>query len=218
MTKERPIVIKFYNHKEAINTISSKDDKFYKVLFSIKEAVFLLRTIKSNKAYSSSLHSIQYDSNEDVFVVYVTFLRLYSSLDSIVFFNKENSEYGKLLVEKFFEKENEIENRNRKEKGYVIYQESPESLGMLWGNLLKEIIVNNLDYLRTDNCWGYFGANERMFKHDDWINELYSKSSVEEQKRISQFLNTRDARHFMDNIEEETTQEEFIKELIRYMK
>lgn len=204
MNKNRKIIFSARFHKEDTNSFSTEDGRYLDIM-----------TFKDIRAFINSQNKkpkyITHWSLDNCFVVHASYT--YSDHS-----DKYESEYARLLINEATRLEKENGKKARKERGYVHTYDGPLPLCDLWGKLPKQIILDNLEYLSSGVVWGYFGAIERMFKHDEWISELYDNADDVTKKKISDFLNHSAARHFMDGIGPDTSKEEFIFRLKEYMK
>jgi hypothetical protein len=205
VNKNRKVILSVRYAKEDANCYTPKDGRCLDFASFADIRMFINITDKKPK-------SICYKSTDKLFVVYIT----YTHCTSREYHNNEN-DYARLLIKEMWECEKETTVKERKELGYVHTYNNPLPLIDLWGKLPKQIILDNLEYLASGTAFGYFGAYERMIKHDEWIAELYENTDFVSKARISQFLNHSKARHFMDNVYPETTKEEFLDRMTNYM-
>lgn len=225
MNKE--IMLSMYFHKDDSNCYSSEDFHF-KILVDDFDTI---RTIVNSyaKEFKKAYHKwyAQYDS-----FFYVGYSYKYCDIEKtkswadtigmLLYKTVKNYDrmlgYSKLLYKENNRLEEESYYKERKEKGYVSHVHFPVPLSILKGHLPKQVVMDNLDYMESGCVFGYLGASSRMYKHDDWITEIYNSGDEEYKKDISQFVNHSAGRHFMDQIDETTTKEEFYKYFVEYMK
>jgi hypothetical protein len=205
VNKNRKVILSVRYAMEDINCYSSKDGRYLDFASFAEVRLFIKTADKKPK-------SIYFKSTDKLFIIYIT----YTHCSFPKHLNYEN-DYARLLIKEMWENEKEATTNKRKENGYVHPYNNPLPLIDLWGKLPKQIILDNLEYLASGNVFGYFGAYERMIKHDEWIAELYETVDIVAKARISQFLNHSRARHFMDNVYPDTTQDEFYSRLDAYM-
>jgi len=206
--KNRKIILYVRFHYEGLNCYSSKDGT-KQVISSFKK---IRQFIKDNTKELGSPKHLWYSSDDKVFIVYLS----YSYIRDSYKYTSRGDDYASLLIKEHYSKS---QKEYRKKKGYVYsFIGDPLPLAEIMGKLPMSIIIDNLSYLSSGVVGGYFGASSRMFKHDEWITELYESEDGMGKIRISSFLNHSDARHFMDNIDEDTSKEDFINRMISYMK
>lgn len=205
MNKNRTIILVAHYHVGDSHIYSSKDEKYIAFTTFDNIRAFIQNFGKPKNMY--------YSSSDKIVIIYLTytFCNMYN-------YYIDEDEYAKFLIKEKYEIADKKLIERRKELGYVHTYRNPLPLVDLWGKLPKQIILDNLEYLSSGTAWGYFGASERMFKHDEWITELYEIGDSKRKEQISQFLNHSSARHFMDNICPETSKEEFIKTFNSYIR
>jgi hypothetical protein len=223
--KNRPIILSIYFHSKDYNCYSSEDyhylelahfpDPEYNHHYYFRREFCYIRELVTDffKWIGRDIKVNSYSSDDEIFIIYC----------SAFFVNKEHIEeirkefyadqaYARELYKNYMDRKEKLYYDKRQKEGYVnCTNHCPKSLNELKGNLNKEIIIDNLDYLGSGSVFGYFGHEGRKFWHDDIINEEYNKMLFcnTNRNRISQYLNHSNARHWMDNAENIEDHEEF---------
>ncbi len=203
----RRVILSVSYHVEGSNCFSSRDGKYlaFSDFSSIRSFIDTLPEQKKPKYISLT-------STSKVFIIHLTYEFMYNREKEIY-----EDELAKFLVKEAYEELRDAEVKERKDKGYVNTFTRPQTLLELWGKLPKQIIIDNLDYLASGVVFGYFGASERMVKHDEWIAEMYDQNCQSVKDKLSIFLNHSEARHFMDNVYPEMSKTEFCEGFKKYM-
>lgn len=213
----RKIIVSMRFHKEGTNCYSPGDQvyqfitDFYDIremLLSLAEQLGILRK------------RALYSSGKKVFIVHLCFDYVTTNVESFLrafaYDQFMSQDYAELLVEEHWEQVTKQNREQRVKDGYAVCRACPNALSELAGRLPKQIVIDNLDYLSSGTVRGYFGASERMLKHDDWITELHDTLDDARKHQLSMFCNHSDGRHFMDNIYDDTPKQDFIQRLTSY--
>jgi hypothetical protein len=188
-------------HNEEKNCFSSKDFNGYK---DFENEDLAHAFIKSNKF---DVNETCIDDELNIRLIYLSHFQ----------YNKNRELAKQLFIEgssedaqKYWDKQEEIRNNHRKEEGFIYCKKYDEMAAEDYkGSLKKALTQDTIEYISHKGVFGYLGHSARKHEHDKYIEKVIENVimtvdgvKVNKWEALSSWLSSKDARHWMDSIED----------------
>lgn len=209
-------VAKMYIHNDNYSCFSNKDIEGYRTFINEKEFNDFYTEV-DNALTDKTIYK---ESSENVILV-----KFHTSFnkckDYIKFFPEKTSP----AVNAMINQQRALRTLNRLSSGFVqcsdynliMPGEIKGSLDIIWNHpIVKAYRGETIDSIK--NAGGYIGAQERMHKHDYILESVAKVCNEEELANLARWVNSGTARHYMDDIDEESSLDDMTNYFLRIAK